>query len=193
MITLKAIKEMLSNLAGSTDEFDHVPVFKGADLARIIHIMHARNTSVLKAMLAKQAWLAVLILPGVCTPGIVEAIDKNLAAVCLGSELAEQVHLSVHRTTEYGSIPGVTQLVDTEVNCYATFNRKGNNLMLKFVVPKLGSERFSEVLQNQDNAFIRLLWLGFFAEKLLGLAGHAAEHEDSSFHQSSISERIVML
>ena len=65
--------------------------------------------------------------------------------------------------------------------------------MLKFVVPKLGSERFSEVLQNQDNAFIRLLWLGFFAEKLLGLADHAAEHEDSSFHQSSISERIAML
>lgn len=193
MITLKAIKEMLSNLAGGTDEFDHVPVFKGADLTRIIHIMHARNTSVLKAMLAKQARLAVLILPGFCTPGIVEAIDKNLAAVCLGSELAEQVHLSVHRATEHGSIPGVTQLIDTKVNCYATLYCKGNNLMLKFVVPKLGSDRFSEVLQNQDNAFIRLLWLGFVVGILLEPDDHAAERGGCRSHQSSTSERIVML
>lgn len=104
MITLKAIKEMLSNLAGGTDEFDHVPVLEGTDLTRIIHIMNARNTSVLKAMLAKQAWLAVLILAGLWAICIVEAVDENLTAVCFGSELAEQVHLSVHRTAKYGSV-----------------------------------------------------------------------------------------
>lgn len=49
--------------------------------------------------------------------------------------------------------------------------------MLKLVVPKLGSDRFSEVLQNQDNAFIRLLWLGFAAGKLLELDDHAVERE----------------
>jgi len=65
--------------------------------------------------------------------------------------------------------------------------------MLKFVISKLGSERFSEVLQNQDNAFIRLLWLWFFAGKLLELVGHVVEREGWSFHQSNISERIVML
>jgi hypothetical protein len=159
VVALEPIKEMLRNLTGSADKFDHVPVFKGTHLASIIYIMNARNAGVLQAVLAKQAWLTVLILPGLRAIGIIEAVDENLAAICLGSELAEQIHLSVHRAPEHGCIPGVAQLIDSEVNCYSAFYCKRNNLMLKFVIPELGSERFSEVLQNQDNAFIRLLWL----------------------------------
>jgi len=159
MAAFKPIKETLRDLTRSANQFHHVPVLEGTHFTRIIYIVDARNASALKAMLAEQAWLAVLVLPGLFAPCIVKAVDENLAAVRLGAELAEQVHLSVHRAPEYRCIPGVAELVDAKVNDHSAFYCKGNDLMLEFVIPELGSERFSEVLQNQDNAFIRLLWL----------------------------------
>lgn len=81
VVALEAIKEMLRDLTGSADQLHHVPVLKGTYLACIIYVVYARNTSVLKAMLAKQAWFAVLVLPGLFARGIVKAVDKDPAAV----------------------------------------------------------------------------------------------------------------
>lgn len=96
VVPLKTIKETLRDLTRSANQFHHIPVLKGTHLACIVYVMDARNASALEAMLAKQAWLAVLVLPGLLARGIVKAVDENLAAVRLGAELAEQVHLSVH-------------------------------------------------------------------------------------------------
>jgi hypothetical protein len=58
----------------------------------------------------------------------------------------------VHRALENRLILGITTLINTEGKWLATFNCKGNNLVLKRVVPELGGKVFSEVLQNQDTS-----------------------------------------
>lgn len=97
----ETVKESTSDLIGFANKLNHVPVLDGADLTAVVQVVDASNPCVLQAVLAKQTRLAILILARVLACCIVEAININLTADRFIAQLAEQVHLCMHRASKY--------------------------------------------------------------------------------------------
>jgi len=153
MCITKTIKKKVRNAARFSNKTNHITVLHSVHVSVVINIYNSGNTRVLQCMLTERTRLSVLVLTSLWARSVVEAIKINFATICFISHLAQQINLCMHRTLKNTLITRITTLIDTEINDFATLHGKGDNLMLKCIVPELGCNIFSEVLQNQDTSW----------------------------------------